>query len=306
MFPFTDFMLVPRLKSRENYDNFSTMKVGLAQISPHLGNLKKNLELHLQHIEKAKKKKVDLLVFPELSLTGYTLKDLTGEVALQPKNSSLFRQLKSLSREIDLVVGFVEELERGQFFNSAAFLSKGKIFHIHRKVFLPTYGMFEELRFFAEGKNFHTFPTPYGKTGMMICRDFLHYGACYLLFTGGAEVIIVISAAPGRGILGNQAYETSRMWELMGETISRFSSAFLIYCNRVGFEDGKHFAGGSFIFNPLGELIAQAPYVEKELLIKDINLNDIREARKKWPYKKEDKPEVILEALKRIVRDYED
>lgn len=282
------------------------MKFGLAQISPHLGNLKKNLDLHLQYIEKAKKKKVDLLIFPELSLTGYTLKDLTAEVAIQPHHNSLFRQLKTSSREVDLVVGFVEELERGQFFNSAAFLSRGKILHIHRKVFLPTYGMFEEARFFAEGKNFHTFPTPLGKIGMMICRDFLHYGACYLLFAGGAEVIIVISAAPGRGIMGKQAYETSQMWELMGETISRFSSAFLIYCNRVGFEDGKHFAGGSFIYNPLGELIAQAPYVEKDLLIKDIKLDDIREARKKWPYKKEDKPEVILEALKRIIRDYED
>jgi NAD+ synthase (glutamine-hydrolysing) len=166
--------------------------------------------------------------------------------------------------------------------------------------------MFEEGKFFAQGKNFHTFSTPYGKTGMMICRDFLHYGASYLLFAGGSDIIIIISAAPGRGIQGSEAYETSRMWESMGETISHFSTAFLIYCNRVGFEDGKNFAGGSFIYNPTGKLVAKASYLDNEFLLEDINLNDIREIRKNWTYKRDDKPEIILEALKRIVAKYED
>jgi predicted amidohydrolase len=141
---------------------------------------------------------------------------------------------------------------------------------------------------------------------MMICRDFLHYGASYLLFAGGSEVIIVISAAPGRGVSEKEAYETSRMWELMGETISRFSTAFVFYCNRVGFEDGKHFAGGSFICDPMGKLLARAPYLEEDFLVHDINLSEVGRARKKWPYKRDDKPEVILESLKRIVREYED
>jgi NAD+ synthase (glutamine-hydrolysing) len=282
------------------------MKVALAQISPYLGNLRKNLDLHFQSIEKAKKKKADLLIFPELSLTGYTLMDMVDEVSLEPGKNPIFKELKAASREISLVVGFVEEMEKGLFYNSAAFLSKGKILHIHRKVFLPTFGMFDEARFYAQGKNFHTFPTPFGKAGMMICRDFLSYGASYLLFAGGAEIIIVISAAPGRGTTLEESYETSRMWEIMGETISRFSTVFLIYCNRVGFEDGKHFAGGSFIFNPAGEMIARAAYVEKDFLFYEINLDEVREIRRKWPYKRDDKPEIILEALKRIVREYED
>jgi predicted amidohydrolase len=282
------------------------MKVALAQISPHLGNLRKNLDLHFQSIEKAKKKKADLLIFPELSLTGYTLMDMVDELSLEPGKNPIFKELKAASREISLVVGFVEEMEKGLFYNSAAFFSKGKILHIHRKVFLPTFGMFDEARFYAQGKNFHTFPTPFGKAGMMICRDFLSYGASYLLFAGGAEIIIAISAAPGRGTAQEESYETSRMWEIMGETISRFSTVFLIYCNRVGFEDGKHFAGGSFIFNPAGEMIARAAYVDKDFLFYEINLDEVREIRKKWPYKRDDKPEIILEALKRIVREYED
>lgn len=282
------------------------MKVALAQFSPRLGDIKKNFELHLRYIEKAKKKKADLLVFPELSLTGYTLKDLVEEVALHPEKDPLFAKLKAISREISFVVGFVDERERGLFHNSSAYLSGGKILHIHRKVFPPTYGLFEEMKFFALGRHFKTFNTPFGRTGMMICYDFLHYGASYLLFAGGSEIIIVISNAPGRGLSEKKAYDSSRMWELMGETISRFSSAFVIYCNRVGFEDGKHFAGGSFIFNPTGQLVCRASYFDEELVVQDINLDDIRETRKKWPYKRDEKPEIILESLKRIVRDYED
>lgn len=289
-----------------NCGNFSFVRIAIAQITPHLGDVKKNFDLHLKYIKKAKKKKADLLIFPELSLTGYTLKDLIGEVALNPKKDSLFGELNAASRQISLIVGFVEEKEKGLFYNSVAFLSKGKILHIHRKVFLPTYGMFEEGKFFTQGRNFKTFLTPYGKMGMMICYDFLHYGASYLLFAGGSEIIIVPSAAPGRGLSDKECYETSRMWELMGSAISRFSSAFLIYCNRVGFEDGKHFAGGSFIYNPMGELIAQASYLDQDFLIQKINLADIREARKKWPYKKDDRPEIILESLKRIIRNNED
>jgi len=282
------------------------MKIAMAQISPHLGDIKKNLELHLEYIEKSKKKKADLLVFPELSLTGYSLKDLVEEVALHPEKDPLFKKLKTLSRELSFILGFVEEKERGQFYNSAAFFSGGKILHIHRKVFLPTYGMFEEGKFFAQGKNFKTFDTLFGKMGMMICRDFLHYATSYLLFAGGTEIIIIISSAPGRGVSEKESYESSRMWELMGETVSLFSTAFLIYCNRVGFEDGKVFAGGSYIYNPWGELIAKASYLDKDFLLQEIDLNEIKRARKRLTFKRDDKPEIILEALKRIVKQYED
>jgi predicted amidohydrolase len=284
------------------------MRIALAQISPHLGNIQKNFDLHAQIIDKARRDKAHLLVFPELSLTGYSLKDLVETVALDPDNSPIFKELKALSRDLSIVLGFVEEKPRakGLFFNSAVFLDKGKILHIHRKVFLPTSGMFEEGRFFAQGRNFGTFTAPCGHTGMLICRDFLHYSASYLLFAGGSEVILVISAAPGRGLAEKNGFATSRMWELMGEAISRFSSAFVIYCNRVGLEDGIVFAGGSFIFNPFGKCLVRAPYFERNGLVHELDLDDIRRARKSWPFKRDDKPEVILHALKRIVHDFND
>ncbi len=295
-----------KLQSMKICDNFFRMKVALAQISPRLGDIHHNLHLHIDHIQKAKKKNVDLLVFPELSLTGYTLKDLVEHVAIQPKTDQSFKKLKSLSQGISFVVGFVEEKERGIFFNSAAYFTRGKIAHIHRKVYLPTYGMFEELKFYAPGNNFNTFPTSFGKAGMLICYDFLHLSSNYLLFVGGSELIIVISAAPGRGHAEDESYASARMWELMGEAVSRFFQAYVLYCNRVGFEDGKSFAGGSFIFNPGGQLIAQAPYVDEYSLVRNIDLKDIRRFRKNRPYRRDEKPEVILEAFKRIVERYED
>jgi len=282
------------------------MKVALAQIAPRLGDLQHNLKLHQNIAAKAKKESVDLLIFPELSLTGYTLKDLTQDIAIDPQKDAAFKKLKALSQGMSLVFGFVEEGKDGLIYNSSAFLSLGQTLHIHRKVFLPTYGMFEEGKFFAQGKNFRTFSTPFGKAGMMICYDFLHYGASYLLFAGGSGLNIITSSAPGRGVADDPSFATSSMWELMGKTISRFSSAFVFYCNRIGLEDGKVFAGGSFIYNPAGSLIAQAPYVDEDFLVADIDLGEIKTFRKKWPYRRDDKPEIILEALKRVVKDYED
>lgn len=282
------------------------MNIGIAQTVPRLGDVKYNFEQHLNTIEKAKKDNLDLLLFPELSLTGYTLQDLVPEVALQPEDNPYFNEFKSLSRDISISLGFVEDKDNGLFFNSAVYFSKGEISHIHRKVFLPTYGMFEEGKFFAQGKNFKTFSTPFGPTGMMICYDFLHYGACYLLFCGGAEIILVSSAAPGRGFDEKPVFATSHMWELMGETISRFSSCFVIYCNRAGIEDGKTFAGGSFIFNPAGKLLAKAAYAEEDYLIQEICLEDIRTMHKTLPYRRDNKPEIILQALQRIIKTYED
>lgn len=282
------------------------MKVALAQIRPTLGDVRENFLMHIDYIQRAKKKKADLLIFPELSLTGYTLMDMVEEVALQPQTDPMFKKFKTLSRDLSFVVGFVEEKEKGLFFNSAAFFSQNKVLHIHRKVYLPTYGMFEELKFLGQGRNFSTFLTPFGKTGMMICYDFLHLGSSYLLFVGGSELIIVISAAPGRGLSDKESYASCRMWELMGETISRFSQTFVIYCNRVGYEEGKSFAGGSFIYNPGGQLIAKCPYVDEDFLVKEIHLEDIRRFRKKRPYRRDDKPEVICEALKRVIENYED
>jgi predicted amidohydrolase len=287
---------------------FEFMNIALAQIAPHLGNLEKNWDLHQEMAAKALRAKADLLVFPELSLTGYKLRDLVESVAQDPRRSPRFKELKSLSRELALVVGFIEEHpgEKGIFYNSAAYLAGGKLQHVHRKVFLPTFGMFEEGRFWAAGNHFATFAAPSGPTGLMICRDFLHINSGYLLFAGGAELMITISASPGRGLAEENGFGSSRMWELMGESLSFFTTSAQVYCNRVGMEDGMAFAGGSFVFSPMGKRIAQAPYFEESLLLAELDPDDVRKARRTRPWKRDDKPEVTLASLQRTLLRHDD
>lgn len=284
------------------------MKIALAQMSPVLGDVNRNLKLHKTLIDQAVRKRAGVIVFPELSLTGYKLRDLTGETALAPGTSPVFGELLKLSRRIAIVVGFVEASETGHHHNAAAFLSGGRTLHVHRKVFLPNFGMFEEARFFAPGRDFETFDSPLGRTGLMICRDLLHLSAGYALQAGGVESVIVISAAPGRGSAGRSAgaFATSRMWEQMGETLSFFTSSFVVYCNRAGFEDGAAFAGGSFVCAPSGRLLAKAAYAERDFILVDIDRSEVVRARKTWPWTRDDKPEVMLHALQRILSRHED
>jgi predicted amidohydrolase len=284
------------------------MNIALAQIVPKLGDVEANVQMHLDILERARRKRADLVVFPELGLTGYTLKDLAEEVALDPASDPRFRKIVARSKGLSVVVGFVEEspADRGLFYNAAAFIADGRLLHVHRKVFLPTGGIFEEAKFFAQGREFRTFRAPFGRAGLLICRDFLQYGSSYVHYASGADLIICISAAPGRGVADGQAFETSRMWELMGEAVSYFSTAFVIYANRVGSEDGVMFAGGSFVFAPGGRLAARASSVDPELLICPIDLSAVREARRKWLFKRDEKPEAIWRSLERIVRAPED
>ena len=284
------------------------MNIAIAQIAPKLGDVAANLETHLDLLEKARKKKAGLVVFPELGLTGYTLKDLVEEVALDPRSDPRFAKFVARTKGLSAVVGFVEEspAEKGLFYNAAAFVADGRIVHVHRKVYLPTNGLFEEAKFFAQGREFRTFDAPFGRVGLLICRDFLHYGASYVHYASGADMIVCISAAPGRGVGGGDAFETGRMWELMGEAVSYFSSAFVVYANRVGVEDGVTFAGGSFVFAPGGRLAGRAAAVDPDFVVLPVDLAAVGRARRNWLFKRDEKPEVIWRSLERIVRASED
>ena len=175
------------------------MRVGLAQIRPVLGRVEDNLELHRDMIRRAEAERVDLLVFPELSLTGYSLRDLTLDVARTLRDESI-RRLAGESERLDLVFGLVEEGPGHLFYNAAVYASEGEIRHVHRKVYLPTYGMFEEARHFARGRFFRSFETRFGRAGLLICEDAWHPSAPYLLVQDGAEILIVISNAPAKGM----------------------------------------------------------------------------------------------------------
>lgn len=277
------------------------LKVGLAQVSPILGDVRKNLSLHLERIEQAKQQGVQLLCFPELSLTGYTLRDLVPEVAIKAaEDSPVLADLLPASYDLDLLVGFVEEDERHRCYIAAAYLSQGTIAHVHRKVYLPTYGLFEEGRFLARGDRFRAFDTRFGRAGILICEDFWHMSAPYVLWMDGADILLLVSASPGRGLSPEAALGSSRSVEIINQTYATFLTDFVLHCNRAGFEDGLNFWGGSTIFGPDGKLVAQAPYFEDTLLTATLDLGALRRVRQQLPLLRDERPELLCSELERI------
>jgi NAD+ synthase (glutamine-hydrolysing) len=280
----------------------TTLKVGLAQIAPKLGDVQSNLRLHLETVEKAKMHDIQLLCFPELSLTGYVLKDLVSDVAISAAQSNpIMAELLSASQAMDLVVGFVEEDSRHRYYIAAAYLSQGQIVHVHRKVYLPTYGMFEEGRYLAAGDCFRAFPTRFARMGILICEDFWHMSSPYALWLDGADVLLLVSASPGRGLSPEAVLGSSRSVELINQVYATFLTNFVLHCNRVGFEDGLNFWGGSTIFGPDGKLIAQAPYFEEALLVAELDLGALRRVRIQLPLLRDERPALLCKEIERIL-----
>lgn len=274
------------------------MRVGLAQMYPKLGDVNSNLALHLELIAKAKAQQVELLLFPELSLTGYNLLDLTYDVA-QPLGSEWIRQLVSLADGIDIMFGFVESSEEHVLYNSALYASDGQIAYVHRKVYLPTYGMFDEGRYFGRGETIRSFSTRFGQLGMLICEDLWHPSAAFLLAQDRAQLILVPANSPARSLDG-KGFGSQSFWYTNLENQASINGLFLLFCNRVGTEDGVSFFGGSTVVNPHGDQVATASLLEEQLLITNIDLDQIRRARFETPLLRDENLELTIRELSRI------
>ncbi|HSM55025.1 MAG TPA: nitrilase-related carbon-nitrogen hydrolase [Candidatus Sulfomarinibacteraceae bacterium] len=278
------------------------VNVGLAQINPRLGDVSANLALHLRTIEEAAAQGVELLVFPELSLTGYRLRDLAFEVAIKPtEKDPTFARLLQASRDMDVVVGFVEADKRQKFYISAAYLSGGELLHVHRKVYLPTYGMFDEGRYFAWGDTVRAFDTRFGRIGLLICEDFWHVSAAYLLWLDGADILILTSSSPGRGLATEQKIGSARWVEHINQAYASIFTNFVIHANRTGFEDGVNYWGGSTVYDPEGVLQIQGPYYEDTLVTARLDLNKLRRARIRLPLLRDERVELTRRELQRIL-----
>ena len=278
------------------------LNLAIAQINTRLGNIQANLEKHLSLARQAWQDGMDVLVFPELSLTGYVLQDLVPTVACRAESEDpIFHHLLEASRDIDLVVGFVDEDTRHRFYIASAYLSQGKIIHIHHKVYLPTYGLFDEGRFFAPGESVRAFDTRFGRFGMLICEDFWHASPPYLLWLDGADLFLLTSASPGRGLNGEPKLESSAWVEHTNRAYASLFTIFVAHANRTGFEDGLNFWGGSTVFDPNGTLVLQAPYFEDALLKTEIDLNQLQRTRSRLPLLRDERPELVQRELERIL-----
>jgi len=275
------------------------LSVALAQIDPALGDRGRNLERHREWVKRAADAGARLLVFPELSLTGYFLKDLVPESAIQ-LDSKEMRDLAALSSELDIVLGTVIESPDHRYFNASLYFSQGELVHMHRKVYLPTYGMFDEQRYFAPGDRFRSFATPFGRAGMLVCEDIWHLSSAYILSLEGVDMIICPSSSPGRGITTDERLGTAESYRLVCRTYAQFLTTFFLYCNRVGFEDGANFWGGSMVIGPNGDVIAQHEDPEEALVLATIDLADVRRERLANPLLRDERIELTINELRRV------
>lgn len=277
-------------------------KLALAQIDPVLGNVEKNLEKHCLMADQAVAAGARLVVFPELSLTGYSVKDMHWDLAVNvDRDPSRFQSLLTKSSSISIIAGGVEEGPGYGIFNSAFLFEGGTVRTVHRKNYPPTYGMFEEMRYFSSGASVRAFDTPVGRLGVLICEDLWHVSLPYLLACDGAQLIIALVASPTRlngqeESLGAQTVNTGNH-----KAYARLLSVYVAFCNRVGYEDGVNFWGGSHVVGPDGEVAGSARVFEEGLVVVDIDEDEIRRARRFSRHFLDEDPSLVIRELTRIV-----
>jgi predicted amidohydrolase len=278
-------------------------KLALAQFAPALGDVQANLRRILELVAQARAQGAELVVLPELALTGYYLKDLVADVAVRPiPDDPRFAQLLAASQQVDLVVGFVEEDLRHRYYLAGAYLSQGRVLHVHRKVYLPTYRLFDDGRFFAPGGSLRAFDTRFGRMGIVICEDAWHVSSPYVLWMDGADFIVNISASPGYGIPVSGELMNAATVSTFLRTYAELMTAYVFFCNRVGVEDGIAFWGGSFALGPDGAPVALAPQFEETLLYADIDTDALRRARIRLPLLRDEQRELVRHELGRVAK----
>ena len=279
------------------------LRIALAQMAPGLGRLEANLERHHALLAEARGHEAGLVVFPELGLTGYLLQDLASEVAMRLDDPRL-SELAGATAGLSAVVSFVEESADHRLFIAAALLEDGRIRHVHRKLFLPTYGLFDERRFFAAGDVLRAVPSRLGVgVGLAICEDFWHLSVPQVLAVDGAQILINISYSPGRDVAATNevGLGTATSWRTIMRTYAQLTTSLVVFCNRVGIDESISFWGGSEVVGPSGRPLFSAPLYDEGLFMVDVDLADIRRERIGLPLLRDERPELEVRELERIV-----
>ncbi len=278
-------------------------RVAIAQTNPRLGDLQANLADHLDRIERALHEGADLVVFPELSLTGYFLKDQVLEVALSLDAAPMARLVEA-SKRVSLAVGFVERASSGRIYNSLAFLEDGRVLGVHRKVHLVSYGIFDESRDFAAGERFEIIESRLGRFGPLICEDVWHAPSAYVHFLNDADALIVASASPARGVEApGPGLASQRTWDVLLTSTALLYRTWVVYSARVGWEDGVGFGGSSTVLDARGNRVARLEGLETGMLTARLDGADLKRARFETPLRRDEKPWVLASELARILPD---
>jgi predicted amidohydrolase len=275
-----------------------TVRLAVAQCAPALGAFGRNMDMHDQWIARAREAGAQLIVFPELSLTGYYLKDLAGEVAVERDDPRLDR-LRAHSKHIEILAGYVErDPDTKKIHIAQGHFAAGRGRTVHRKVYLPTYGIFDDGRYFAPGESFTPFDTGAGRAGVAICEDFWHVSVPYLYALDGVTVIFTPSASPGRGVAEGGDLGTADSCRLMNRYVAQYLTTYVVFANRVGHEDGIAFWGGSEVVAPDGTVVARAAEFAEDLLVAEVDPDLVARERDRNPLIRDERSDLLFRELK--------
>jgi predicted amidohydrolase len=277
-------------------------RIALAQVAPRLGDLDANLELAADRVRAADAEGAALLLLPELALTGYLLQDLVPDVALASDDPRLLA-IGDGAPGMLVAVGFVEETTEHRYSNSVALIRDGSLVGLHRKVYLPTYGLFDEGRFTRLGDRIRTHDAgaPIGRIGLSVCEDFWHPSLPMIQALDGAALLVNVAAGPSRAPGGPAGMAAIAGWHKMQDTYALLGTVPLAFCNRVGNEEGLTFWGGSRIVAADGSTVVQAPLWEEALVVGTLSTDDLRMQRYGLPLLADERVELVRRELDRII-----
>jgi N-carbamoylputrescine amidase len=271
-------------------DAAARLRVAIVQTKPMKGAYARNLDALGEAFAQLAGDPPDLISLPEAALTGYFLEGAVYDLALPAARfasdlAAAWRRA-SPTRAVDLTAGFFEN-DAGTYYNSALYLQvepeRECIVHLHRKMFLPTYGVFDEERFLSRGRNLGVFETRFGRAALLVCEDACHAIVPTMAAVKGARILIVPSASPGRGIEGDGELDSIAQWRAMLRLAAIEHGVYVIYAGLTGFEGGKGMSGSSCVVDPRGRILVQAPSSEECIVRADLDLREIELARASLP-----------------------
>jgi predicted amidohydrolase len=277
------------------------VRVALAQTDSVLGDTEVNLRKAKEVVTEARKRGADLTVFPELSLSGYALGQLADDVPIEA-HSKPVSSLAEAAGEMAVVVGFCEEGQGYQTYNSAAYLEGGVLRHLHRKLYLPNYRIYEERKHYNSGQSMRAFDTRLGRMAMLICNDAWQTFLPFIAVQDGAQVLI-IPADSGSYPSYPELLDTRDYWRGITRFYARMLECYVIFVNRVGKQDNLIFWGYSHVVDPWGTVVAEAPVHEEALITVDIDLGNVRRRRREVPLVKEARLALLARELNRLAEE---
>jgi predicted amidohydrolase len=275
------------------------VRVALAQTDSILGDTDENLRRAKEVVAQAKDRGADLTVFPELSLSGYALGELGDDVPIEA-HSKPISSLAEAAGEMAVVVGFCEEGRGFQTYNSAAYLEGGALRHLHRKLYLPNYRIYEERKHYNPGQSMRAFDTRFGRMAMLICNDAWQTFLPFIAVQDGAQVLI-IPADSGSYPSYPELLDTRGYWRGITRFYARMLECYVVFVNRVGKQDNLVFWGYSHVVDPWGTVVAEGPLHEEALITVDIDLGNVRRRRREVPLVKEARLALLASELNRLV-----